>query len=132
MKRSLVLLALMWGLAACESDKETTNPVPETLAGTSWTATTQEGNPVSLLFDAESYTLEQYGAYDGAAQQTDAEEAAEPVVRTYRYVRPHVELLEDAAVMLAGEIAADGKSQPTMTLQNADKSVTLNLVEVKK
>ena len=130
MKRSLVLLALMGALAACESDKETTNPLPETLAGTSWTATTQEGNPVSLLFDAETYALEQYGAYDGAAQQT--EEEAEPVVRTYRYVRPRVELLENAAVVLAGEIAADGKSQPTMTLQNADKSVTLNLVEVKK
>ncbi len=129
MKRSLVLLALAWALAACENDPETTNPIPETLAGTSWTATAQEG-PVSLLFDAETYTLEQYGAYDGAAKETDA--AAEPTVRTYRYDRPHVELLENAEVVLAGEIAADGKSQPTMTLQHADKSVTLTLVEAKK
>ncbi|MDE5708612.1 MAG: hypothetical protein K2I32_04060 [Alistipes sp.] len=131
MKRSLILLALAWALAACENDKETTNPIPDSLAGTNWTATTQEGDLVSLAFDAETYTLEQYSSYDGKTTREEEPSEQQPTL-TYRYARPRVELLEDAETVLSGEIATDGKSQLTMTLQNADKNVTLRFLKAEK
>ncbi|MDE6374323.1 MAG: hypothetical protein K2L09_01050, partial [Alistipes sp.] len=62
----------------------------------------------------------------------EEESAEQQPTLTYRYARPRVELLEDAETVLSGEIATDGKSQLTMTLQNADKNVTLRFLKAEK
>ncbi|MDE6446003.1 MAG: hypothetical protein K2L06_03975 [Alistipes sp.] len=130
MKRSIIFLALMWALAAC--DKETTISIPETIAGTAWAATKGDGSHISLVFDAETYSLERYEPNDGKTEQTAEPNEEQPAkTRTYRYERPRVELLEGSEVILSGEITTDGKSYLMMSLHNADNNIVETLFKVK-
>ncbi len=130
MKRSIILLALMWALTAC--DKETTISLPETIAGTAWAATKGDGSHISLVFNAETYSLERYEPNDGKTEQTAEPNEEQPAeIRTYHYEPPRVELLDGSDVILSGEVTTDGKSYLMMSLHNADNNIVETLFKVK-
>ena len=129
MKRIILSLAIVWALTACENESVS---IPDSLNGTAWQATKEDGGHISLMFDAETYEMVQYAPYDGDADApTDPDEEQPVETRTYRYAKPNVELSEDSETTLSGEIKTDGKSSLLMVLHNADNTVAHSFYKVK-